>query len=211
MPALFITGVGTEVGKTYVTAALIRALRAQGVAVDAFKPVLSGFDAARPQDSDAGVLLEALGRPMSEIEAIAPFRYIAPLSPPLAAAREGKTIDFDAVAGACRARMGEGLLLVEGAGGVMSPLTERETMLDLIEELGLPVLLVAGTYLGAISHALTAIEVLRGRRLIVAVSESAEPGASLAETCEAIASFGRVPVTAIARGGTAEALLALLP
>ncbi len=206
MGAVFVTGIGTEVGKTYVTAALIRALRGRGVAVDAFKPVLSGFDPATAAASDAGLLLEALGCPLDGLEAMSPFRYAAPLSPPLAAAREGRAVDFHAVVDACRARIGEGLLLIEGAGGVMSPLTDRHTMLDLIRALDVPVLLVAGTYLGAISHALTATEVLCGRRVLVAVSESAEPGASLDETCEALRTLGGVEVVAVPRGGDAEAL-----
>ena len=65
MPALIVTGVGTDIGKTYVTAAIIRALRDRDVAVDASKPVLSGFDYEQPANSDAGVLLEALGRPVT--------------------------------------------------------------------------------------------------------------------------------------------------
>lgn len=209
MPALFVTGVGTDIGKTWVAAAVIRTLRARGAAVDAFKPVISGFDAARPQDSDAGVLLSALGREPTAraVEAISPFRYAAPMSPPLAAAREGRALVFDAVAGACRARMaaaGGGLLLIEGAGGVMSPLSERATMLDLIEALGAPALLVTGTYLGAISHTLTAIAALRGRSLpitAVAVNESAEPGATLEETCASLRPLAAgIPVAAVGRG-----------
>lgn len=220
MPALFVTGVGTEIGKTYVTAALIRALRAHDMAVDAFKPVLSGFDAARPWDSDAGVLLAALGRPITEetVRAIAPFRYAAPLSPPLAAAREGRTLAFAAVAGACRERVadaGRQLLLIEGAGGVMSPLSDGATVIDLIEALGTPVLLVTGTYLGAISHTLTAVEVLRRRghaiRAVV-VNESPNPGATLEETRESLRVLaGGVPIVPVTRGGAeVEDLLRLV-
>ena len=209
MATLFVTGVGTDIGKTYVCAALIRALRGQGLAVDAFKPVISGYDDARPHESDAGVLLAALGRPVTAqtVEAISPFRYAAPLSPPLAAQREGRSIPFAAVAGACRERIadaGRQLLLIEGAGGVMSPLSDGATVLDLIEALATPVLLVTGTYLGAISHTLTAVEVLRRRghaiRAVV-VNESLEPGATLEETRESLRVLaGGVPVVALARG-----------
>lgn len=210
MPALIVTGVGTDVGKTYVTASIIRALRAHGHPVHAFKPVISGFDYEQPAGSDAGVLLEALGQPITAetVEAISPFRYAAPMSPPLAAAREGKSLSFAEVAGACRERMadaGRALLLIEGAGGVMSPLSDGATVLDLIEALGAPVLLVTGSYLGAISHTLTAVEVLRRRGVsirAVVVSESVDAGATPEEMHESLRVLaGGVPVFDVARGG----------
>lgn len=212
MPVLIVTGVGTDIGKTYVTAAIIRALRERAVAVDAFKPVLSGFDPERAAESDAGVLLEALGRPITEetIAAIAPFRYAAPMSPPLAAAREGRRVCFSDIEEACRQRIagaGQALLLIEGAGGVMSPLSESATGLDLIEALAAPVLLVTGSYLGAISHTLTALEALRRRGLTVravVVNESLEAGATLEETQESLRVLaGGVPLVGVARGGEA--------
>ena len=220
MPALIVTGVGTDIGKTYVTAAIIRALRQRDAPVHAFKPVLSGFDYEQPASSDAGVLLEALGLPVTAqtVEAISPFRYAAPMSPPLAAAREGRSIRFADVAGACRERMadaGRSLLLIEGAGGVMSPLSDGATVLDLIEALGTPVLLVTGAYLGAISHTLTAVEVLRRRGLTiraVVLNESGELGATLEETHESLRVLaGGVPIVTVMRGGDVpEELLRLL-
>jgi dethiobiotin synthetase len=220
MPALIVTGVGTDVGKTYVSAGLIALLQDHAIAVDAFKPVLSGYDAAKPAQSDAGVLLTALGQPVTPetIEAMSPFRYTAPASPPLAAAREGRSIRFAEVAGACRERMadaGRALLLIEGAGGVMSPLSDGATVLDLIEALGAPVLLVTGTYLGAISHTLTAVEVLRRRGVTiraVVVNESPEPGATLEEIHESLRVMaGGVPVVNVARDGELpESLLRLV-
>jgi dethiobiotin synthetase len=210
MPAIFVTGVGTDIGKTYISAAVIRALRAHDVPVDAFKPVISGYDDAHPGASDAGVLLAALGRSVTaeSINAISPFRYSAPLSPPLAAAREGRSIPFQAVAGACREKIadaGRKLLIIEGAGGVMSPLSDGATVLDLIEALATPVVLVTGSYLGSISHTLTAVEVLRRRghtiRAVV-VNESPDPGATLEETRESLRVLaGGVPVVPITRGG----------
>lgn len=220
MPALIVTGVGTDIGKTYVSAAIIRALRERGVAVDAFKPVISGFEEASADTSDAGVLLAALGEPITPatIEAISPFRYAAPMSPPLAAAREGRSIRFADVAGACRERMadaGRSLLLIEGAGGVMSPLSDGATVLDLIEALAAPVLLVTGAYLGAISHTLTAVEVLRRRGLTiraVVLNETESLGATLEETHESLRVLaGGVPIFTVTRGGGVdEDLLRLL-
>lgn len=210
MPALIVTGVGTDIGKTYVSASIIRALRAHEVPVDAFKPILSGFDPGQAETSDGGVLLAALEEPITDetLNTMSPFRYAAPLSPPLAAAREGRSIKFAEVAGACRERVadaGRALLLIEGAGGVMSPLSDGATVLDLIEALDAPVLLVTGTYLGAISHTLTAVEVLRRRGVTiraVVVNENEGAGTTLEEMHESLRVLaGGVPVFSVERGG----------
>ncbi len=196
MTAVFVTGTGTNVGKTFVAAALIRHLRAAGHFVGAIKPVVSGFDPAALPASDPGVLLAALGRPVTidEIDHISPWRFHAPLSPDLAAAREGRSVDFDKLVDFCRqaAVPYSGCFLIEGIGGVMVPLDERHSVRDLLTELEIPVLLVAGSYLGAISHTLTALYVLARRNLDVAaviVSESENPGAPLEESVAAVARF----------------------
>jgi len=190
--AIFVTGSGTDVGKTFLSAALIRHWRAAGHTVAAFKPVVSDFDPATPETSDPGVLLAALGRP-TEIEIISPWRFAAPLSPDMAAAREGRVIDFEAiVAFSRRAVASADRVLIEGVGGVMVPLDERHTVLDWMSALRLPLLLVAGSYLGTISHTLTALRVLVQRNLAIAaiaVSESVAPGAPLDETVATIARF----------------------
>jgi dethiobiotin synthetase len=191
--AIFVTGTGTDVGKTFLSAALIRHWRVAGHAVAAFKPVASGFDPATAHTSDPGVLLTALGRPISDIDTISPWRFAAPLSPDMAAAREGRTLDFDAIVEfSRRAAKSADRALIEGVGGIMVPLDERHTVLDWMSALRLPVLLVAGSYLGTISHTLTALRVLAQRNLTVvavAVSESATPGAPLDETVATIARF----------------------
>jgi dethiobiotin synthetase len=190
---IFVTGTGTDVGKTFLSAALIRHWRAAGRAVAAFKPVVSGFDPTTSQASDPSVLLTALGRPISDIETISPWRFAAPLSPDMAAAREGRALDFDAIVEfSRRAATSADRVLIEGVGGIMVPLDERHTVLDWMSALRLPVLLVAGSYLGTISHTLTALRVLAQRNLTVAavaVSESAVPGAPLDETVAVIARF----------------------
>jgi len=191
--AIFVTGSGTDVGKTFLSAALIRHWRAAGHTVAAFKPVVSGFDSATPETSDPGVLLAALGRPSTEIEKISPWRFAAPLSPHMAAAREDRALDFEAIVGfSRRAATSANRVLIEGVGGVMVPLDERHTVLDWMSALRLPLLLVAGSYLGTISHTLTALRVLVQRNLTitaVAVSESVAPGAPLDETVATIARF----------------------
>jgi dethiobiotin synthetase len=191
--AIFVTGTGTDVGKTFLSAALIRHWRSAGHAVAAFKPVVSGFDPASAATSDPGVLLAALGDPSGKIETLSPWRFTTPLSPDMAAAREGRTLDFEAIVRFSRkAAASADRVLIEGIGGVMVPLDERHTVLDWMSALRLPVLLVAGSYLGTISHTLTALRVLVQRNLTVAavaVSESATPGAPLDETVATIARF----------------------
>lgn len=190
MSAVFITGAGTDIGKTHIAAALLRAWRAAGVACDAFKPLLSGYDPSRATESDAGRLLAALGLSADPhaVARMAPWRFAPALSPPAAARAVGTSVPYGDVVAACQERIAShaGVLLIEGAGGVMSPLAEGKTNLDLIAALNLPALLIAGTYLGAISHALTAVEALRARRvrlaaLVVSESEAgAEPPADIA-------------------------------
>jgi dethiobiotin synthetase len=199
---VFVTATGTDVGKTFVTAALIRHLRAAGKPVDAIKPVVSGFDPARIAESDPGVLLAALGRAatLEEVDRIAPWRFAAPQSPDLAAKAEGRTLDFQALVEFSRRAAGvRGITLIEGIGGIMVPLDQNHTVLDWMSALRMPVLVVAGSYLGTISHTLTALHVLARRNLDIAavvVSESAEPGASLDDTVATIARFA-LPIEVI--------------
>jgi len=196
MSAIFVTATGTGVGKTFVTAGLIRHHLRLGRAVDAIKPVVSGFDPAALPASDPGVLLAALGRPLTIEEAsrISPWRFAAPLSPDLAAAREGRAIDFNAVVDFCQDAIGarRDRLFIEGIGGIMVPLDAIRTVLDLITALRLPLILVAGSYVGTISHTLTALQVLVRRNLDVAavvVSASEGSAAALDETVTTIARF----------------------
>jgi dethiobiotin synthetase len=205
--AYFVTSTGTDIGKTFVAAGLIRYLREAGQAVQALKPVVSGYDSSVVETSDPAVLLKALGREVSaeEIAAIAPWRYRAPLSPDLAAARENRPIDFDALIDFSRNAIGsnKGILFIEGVGGIMVPLDSRRTVLDWMATLGIPLLLVVGGYLGTISHTLTALDVLTQRRLKVAaivVSESERNPVLLDETVESLTRFAETtPVVGLPR------------
>ena len=196
MSAVFITATGTDIGKTFVTAGLIRHVGASGGAIGAIKPIVSGFDPQAWQSSDSAVLLAALGRPVAlvEVEAISPWRFKAPLSPDLASRLESRGIVFQEVVEFCRKSIAanRGMLLIEGVGGVMVPLDDRRTVLDLMSVLRIPVVLVAGSYVGTISHTLTALEIMARRNLdlaAVVVSESRESAASLEDTVATIARF----------------------
>ena len=206
MPGIYITSVGTGIGKTLVTTILCHQLMSGGRAVRAIKPVVSGFLPDDPA-SDPALILQSLGQaptPQS-IAAISPWRMKAPISPHLAARLEECTIRIDDVAAFCHEHAPENdeLLLIEGAGGVMAPIDESHTGLDLIARLGHPVILVTGSYLGAISHTLTAVAALRGRGTVVkgiVVSESGQ-SVGLSDTIESLGLFvgADVPVCALPR------------
>ena len=207
MSAYFGTSTGTDIGKTFVTAGLIRYLRQSSQPVAALKPVVSGYDSSVVETSDPAVLLRALGRPVSadEIAAIAPFRFRAPLSPDIAAAREGRSIEFDDLLKFSRDAVAanNGLTFIEGVGGIMVPIDAERTVLDWMAALGLPVILVVGGYLGTISHTLTALDVLTKRALRIAaivVSEKENDTVPLDDTVASIARFsGGVEVIGLPR------------
>lgn len=196
MAAYFVTATGTDIGKTFVTAGLIRYLRGAGQPVSALKPVVSGYEPSVVETSDPAVLLKALGRQVSadEVASIAPWRFRAPLSPDIAAAREGRSIEFDELIAFSRAavKASTGMLFIEGVGGIMVPLQDKRTVLDWMTALNIPLLLVVGGYLGAISHTLTALDVINQRKLKVAaivVSESERGTVELHDTVDSITRF----------------------
>jgi dethiobiotin synthetase len=204
MSAFFVTATGTDIGKTYVTAGLVRACRRKNRAVTALKPVVSGFDPLSPESSDPYALMEALDLPVTSLERISPWRFAAPLSPDMAAAREGRAIDMTDLEGFCREAIAiHETLFIEGVGGVMVPLNERDTVLDWMASLRLPLVLVTGSYLGTISHTLTALDVVMRRELFVAcivVNESDDSTVPLDETAASIANFSAgVPVATLPR------------
>lgn len=196
MTGVFVTATGTDIGKTFVTAGLVREMRHRGMAVDALKPVVSGFNPGQAAASDSGILLDALGREVTSetLDEISPWRFAAPLSPDMAAQREGKMIDFDALVAFSRRAIDKApdLTMIEGIGGVMVPLDGRHTVVDWIAALALPSLLICGSYLGTISHTLTALEVLGRRNIdVVAVIVNQTPGGAvdLEETAASLRHF----------------------
>jgi dethiobiotin synthetase len=182
--AIFITATGPDVGKTFVTASLIRHLRQIGHAVDAIMPVVTGYDPAQAAASDPGMLIAALGLPFSpeSIERTSPWRFRPALPPDVAAAFEGRSIDVDAVVAYCKTAIDgrRDILLIEGVGGIMVPLDERRTMLDVMMALRLPLILIAGSYEGTLSHTLTALDSLFRRDMnLLATIVCETPGSKL--------------------------------
>lgn len=210
MTGLFVTGSGTDIGKTLVMRLLIADMRARGTKVRAIKPVLTGFDPNEATTSDSGLILKALGMPIddSTLDQISPWRFRPPISPDMAANRVGKPLDLNEIAAFCQGSDQDGTLLVEGIGGVMVPLTRHETVLDLMVKLNFSVLLVTGSYLGALSHGLTAIRAVQESGLSLAgivVSESLENPVPIAETAATIGHFvSEIPIVTLPRIETLE-------
>ena len=195
MTAIFITATGTDVGKTFVVASLIRLLRQMGRTVDAIKPIVSGYDATLAGASDPGVLIGALGLPFSPeaVDRVSPWRFHAAVAPDLAARREGRSIDVDAVVAYCQGAIERrrDILLIEGVGGIMVPLDEHRTILDVMMTLRVPLILVTGSYRGTISHTLTALNSLFRRDLnVLATIVNETPGSSI-PLGDVVASIGR--------------------
>ncbi len=158
---LFVAGTDTEVGKTYVAAMIARALAADGHRVGVYKPAASGCrrDGQRLVAADAVVLWEAAGSP-GTLEEVCPQVFAAPLAPHLAAAAEGKRLDTDLLRrGLDVWRERSDVVIIEGAGGLMSPLGEDEYVADLAYDFGFPLVIVANNALGAINHVLQTLVV----------------------------------------------------
>lgn len=203
MSGVFVTAIGTDCGKTHVSAAVLRELTARGRPALALKPVMSGFSPDELEASDAGRLLRAMGRAVSA-EAIAGIcwkSFVEPLAPNVAARRAGVAMDYASLLGFVRDRITGPArpVLVEGAGGVMSPLTDTHTNIDLASDLALPVLLLATSYLGAVSHTLTAVDVLRRRGCAPTTIVVSQPTANAGEPApfiEELARWTDIPLVA---------------
>lgn len=156
---LFITGTDTAVGKTYVTALIARQLAAAGARVGVYKPLASGclLVDERLVSDDARQLWDAAGRPGS-LDEVCPQRFAAPLAPHLAARAENREIDYELIREQFDVwRRRSDVVLVEGAGGLMSPIGDERYNADLAAELGLPVVIVAPNRVGVIHQTLATL------------------------------------------------------
>jgi dethiobiotin synthetase len=153
---LFITGTGTGVGKTYVAALIARALRRAGRRVGVYKPVASGCETRGGQlaSPDAVALWEAAGRP-GTLEQVCPQLFAAPLAPPLAARAAGQLVDVRRLRDGIQPwRESSDVVLVEGAGGLMSPVSDDDYNADLAKDFGFPLVVVTANALGTINATL---------------------------------------------------------
>jgi dethiobiotin synthetase len=228
MRGLFVTGTDTGVGKTVVAGAIAATLRARGERVAACKPVVTGLDEpvvpGWPRDHE--LLAAAAG---VAPEAVAPHRFGPPVSPHLAAELAGVELDLDALvlaAGAAVADAGADVLIAEGVGGLLVPLTPERTVRDLAAALALPLVIASRPGLGTINHTLLTIEAARAARLevagVVITPWPDDPPRMLRSNRDTIARLGEVEVAtlpplpdgspaSLAAGGAQLPLAAWLP
>ncbi len=204
MNTIFITGTGTDIGKTYVTHSLLEYDRHQKSRLTALKPLISGLTQENVNQSDTALLLSGMGLEVIEenMQKISPWRYQTPVAPDLAQRIEKKSFHFSSLIDFCEAQIkwakqNDQQMLIEGVGGLMSPISSNKTVLDWINDLSLPVLLVAGTYLGSISHTLTCLSVLNANKipvLGVVLNESINSTVNIFETRRSLMQFTKVPI-----------------
>jgi len=197
---IFITGTDTAVGKTLVTAALAWSLKELGLDVGVMKPVETGVVKGRP--SDAGRLTR-VAQVSDTLDLVRPYAFRLPVAPLDAARAERRTIKITTILQAYRALQAQhGLLLVEGVGGVHVPMTPKLDVLDLIEKLNVPVLVVGRAGLGGVNHAMLTLNALRERKIpILALVLNRTVSARIAvarrqerSTLELLREFAGVPV-----------------
>jgi dethiobiotin synthetase len=165
-PGVFVTGTGTEVGKTVVAATIARTLAGEGLRVAVFKPAVTGLDEG--VETDHALLRRASGSEQSD-EEIAPYRYGPPAAPHLAAALAGEEIDPERLREAARAAAdGAEAIVCEGVGGLLVPLSPSYLVRDLAADLGYPLVVVAGPGLGTINHTLLTVAAARAAGLEIA-------------------------------------------
>jgi dethiobiotin synthetase len=196
--SVFVTGTSTEVGKSVVAAAIARTAFAAGRSVAVFKPAVSGLDELEGGEADHELLRRASGSAQTDDE-IAPYRYGPAVSPHLAAEMAGEEISPAVlVEGAQRAANAAEVLVAEGVGGFLVPLTPSYLVRDFAVALGLPVVVVASPGLGTINHTLLTVEAVRGAglevRAVVLNPWPSKPDAMLESNRETIAELGQVRV-----------------
>jgi dethiobiotin synthetase len=165
MRGLFVTGTDTEVGKSVVAAAICAALAARGERVAAFKPVVTGLDEEPGEFGRDHELLASVASAGQSPDDVAPYRFDPPVSPHLAAELAGVTIEPTELVAAVRAHE---LVVCEGVGGLLVPITPGYLVRDLALDIGLPVVVAARPGLGTINHTLLTIEAARAGGLEVA-------------------------------------------
>lgn len=164
---LFVVGTDTDVGKTAVAVRILRALAATGRRVAAYKPVASGIGSAAEPGGDPRRLWEASGR-VGSVAEVCPQVFLAPLAPPRSAAVAGRVVDEPLLRAGLAAWRGQDIVVVEGAGGLFSPLGDATLGADLAGAFGYPLVIVDSARLGAIGRTLATARAARAAGLSVA-------------------------------------------
>ncbi|WP_241291921.1 dethiobiotin synthase [Burkholderia stabilis] len=220
--SLFVTGTDTEIGKTFVSAAMLHGFARLGLRAAALKPVAAGaYERDGVWHNEDADQLDAAANVVLPPELRTPFLLKAPAAPHIVAAQEGVTLDIDTIVACHREALTRAdIVVVEGAGGFRVPLTDTHDMADLAVALGVPVVMVVGVRLGCISHALLTADAIAARGLTLAgwVANHVDPAMSFPD--ENVATLrdwlarehrapliGRIPYIAPAAPESAAAML----
>jgi dethiobiotin synthetase len=217
MPITFITSTGTNLGKTFVTEGILRYCINNNQDVSALKPIESGFDKNNLFSSDSAKILSAMNKKvdLDSVTSIAPWRFKDPVAPHEAAKIENSRIDYDEVLSFCKQySSAQNRTLIEGAGGIMVPIENQKTTLDLIKDLNCGIILVVGSYLGTLSHTLTALKVCDYEGINVScivINEAEHTSYSLEQCKESLCLFTDIPIKTIPKVINEEKLFTLTP
>jgi dethiobiotin synthetase len=200
---LFVAGTGTGVGKTVVAGCIAAGLARSGYSVAAFKPVVTGIDEAPDPDWPPDHVLLAAAT-QGDPETVAPHRFGPPVSPHLAAELAGEPLELTRLVEAAHAAAaGADVLIAEGVGGLLVPLTPDRTVRDLAVDLGLPLIVAASAGLGTINHTLLTIEAARAAglevRAVVMGPWPDDPSPMERSNRETVERLGDVPVVTLRR------------
>lgn len=167
----FVTGTDTNVGKTYISSALLRHFSDQGIKTIGMKPIASGceLDAQGEfMNQDVTTLIQASNL-VAPIDLVNPYRFIPAIAPHIAAEQIDVEISVDVIHSAYQQLKAlTNVIIVEGAGGFLVPINQNQTLADLALALEIPIIMVVGMRLGCINHALLTIEAIRSRGLELA-------------------------------------------
>ncbi|AIL65043.1 ATP-dependent dethiobiotin synthetase BioD [Rickettsiales bacterium Ac37b] len=202
MQIIAIVSPGTNAGKTLVTTSYAYNLRKKGASVRVIKPIISGFEES---NNDTIEIIKSLGLLVTEenIARVSPWRFKAPLSPDIAALKENKVINLTEIVEFCgndKQNKAIEYLIIEIAGGILTPINDKETMLDIVSTLNADIILVTNHYLGSISHTLMAYNLIKLRNLALRkliISQNEQNNLSVDDTVKTLKNFIKVPIVTI--------------
>ena len=204
IPSLLITGTDTGIGKTIIAAAIAQILHEQGHRVAVFKPCGSGCVHRREGlVSEDAELLAHCANAKHPLDLICPQRYAEPLAPAIAAQVSGRSLEWETIDRSIHLMSRDSeIMIVEGIGGLMVPMDDKHTFLDVAEDLAAPAVIVARPALGTINHTLLTLQALRSRDIPIAGVvinryPTDTPGLAEETNPRAIEKWGKVPILAI--------------
>jgi len=199
MKGVWIVGTDTEVGKTYITAQIVRHLRSKKKPTYPMKPIQSGSINNRSPDLDTVLQIANINPTPDLYQMMCPYMFQKAASPHLAARLENRTISIDHIVAHAHTLSKRGFLCIEGCGGLLVPINQHETMFDLLQALPLPIIVVVRGGLGTINHTLLTLNLLKNNPVAgIIINDTYKPTdvKIRQDNPKIIASFGKIPILA---------------